>query len=158
MIKGEEIIMNSLCGADCSDCGYGKGNGCKGCEATDGCPFGKQCFIHSYIKTGGLKSFEQFKLMLMGEFNGLGVPGMPKITELYALNGAFVNLAYPMPNGEKVKLLDDNAVYLGNQVCCEFDDGDGEKCFGLVAGMDFLLVAEYGENCADPELLVFMKR
>lgn len=57
-----------------------------------------------------------------------------------------------------VKLLDDNTVYLGNQVCCAFDDGDREKCFGLVAGMDFLLVAEYGENCADPELVVYKKR
>ncbi len=150
--------MKSLCGADCSNCGYGKGNGCKGCEATNGCPFGKQCFIHSYIKTGGIESFEQFKLTLISEFNSLGIPGMPEITELYALNGAFVNLAYPMPNGERFKLLDDHAVYLGNQVCCAFDDGDGEKCFGLVAGMDFLLVAEYGENCADPELVVYLRR
>lgn len=150
--------MKSLCGADCVNCGYGKGNGCKGCEASKGCPFGKQCFIHSYIKTGGIKSFEQFKLTLIDEFNNLDLPGMPEITELYALNGAFVNLAYPMPGGESLKLLDDNAVYLGNQVACEFDDGDGEKCFGLVAGIDFLLVAEYGENCADPELVVYLRR
>ena len=157
-IDQKGILMNTLCGADCVNCGYGANNHCKGCEATNGCPFGKQCFIHSYIKTGGIERFEQFKLQLIDEFNALDLPGMPRITELYALNGAFVNLAYPLPNGESVKLLDDRAVYLGNQVFCEFDDGDGEKCFGLVAGMDFLLVAEYGENCADPELLVFMKR
>ncbi len=150
--------MKSLCGAECSSCGYGKECGCKGCSVTNGCPFGTRCFIHSYIETGGRECFEQFKQTLIGEFNSLGLPGMPEITELFALNGAFVNLAYPMPNGECVRLLDDNAVYLGTQVCCEFDDGDGERCFGLVAGMDFLLVAEYGENCADPELLIYRKR
>lgn len=150
--------MKSLCGADCENCGYGKDCGCKGCAEADGCPFGKQCFIYSCIKTGGIKAFEQLKLTLEGEFNGLGISGMPKITELYAMNGAFVNLAYPMPNGEEIKLLDDKSIYLCNQVECEINDGEVKKCYGLVAGADFLLVAEYGENCADPELIVYMKR
>lgn len=83
---------------------------------------------------------------------------MPKINELYALNGSYVNLAYPMPNGNSVKFLDDRDVYLGNQVECEFNDGEIIKCYGLVAGMDFLLVSEYGENCTSPELVVFKKR
>ena len=83
---------------------------------------------------------------------------MPKINELYALNGSYVNLAYPMPNGNSVKFLDDRDVYLGNQVECEFNDGEIIKCYGLVAGMDFLMVSEYGENCTSPELVVFKKR
>ena len=41
---------------------------------------------------------------------------------------------------------------------CDFNDGELGKCFGLVAGMDFLLVAEFGENGAAPELVLFKKR
>lgn len=150
--------MKSICGADCGNCGYGKENNCKGCIDTKGCPFGKQCFIAGYIKTGGEENYNLFKENLINEFNSLGIPGMPKIDDLFALNGAYVNLAYPMPGGNTVKLLDDNQIYLGNQAACEFDDGDGEKCFGLVAGMDFLLVSEYGENGTNPEIVIYKKR
>lgn len=150
--------MKSVCGADCLNCGYGKNGTCKGCSETCGCPFGKQCFIYKYIKTGGLENFNAFKKSLMAEFNELNIPGMPKITELYALNGAFVNLAYPMPNGMEMKLLDDKEIYLGTQVECEFNDGSIFRCFGLVAGMDFLLVSEYGVNCQDAQIVVFKKR
>ena len=150
--------MKTLCGADCSKCGYGKENGCNGCVATNGCPFGKKCFIYDYIKTGGINAYEQFKQTLINEFNGLSISGMPKITELYAMNGVSVNLAYPMPNGEYTKLLDDKKMYLCNQVEGEFDDGTSGRCFGLVAGMDFLLVAEYGENGSDAELVMYKRR
>lgn len=125
---------------------------------SNGCPFGKQCFIAQYIKTGAADSYRLFKEKLIEEFNGLNIAGMPKISELFALNGAFVNLEYPIPNGNTVKLLDDNGIYLGNQVESEFNDGSIARCFGLVAGMDFLLVCEYGENCADPEIIVYKKR
>lgn len=150
--------MKSICGADCTNCGYGKMHHCKGCEKSGGCPFGKQCFIYKYIKTGGQENFEIIKKQIMDEFNSLNIPGMPIIDELYAMNGAYVNLAYPMPSGYEVKLLDDNQIYLCNQVECEFNDGELIKCYGLVAGMDFLLVSEYGENCADPEIIIYKKR
>lgn len=151
-------MKKSICGADCDGCGFGKGCGCQGCAETGGCPFGKQCFIAKYILTGGKENFEEFKKRLIDEFNSLSVSGMPKITELFPLSGAFVNLAYPMPSGECVKLLDDREIYLGNQVECEFNDGSLVKCYGLTAGMDFLLVSEYGENCTDPQLVIFKKR
>lgn len=150
--------MKSICGADCENCGYGKNAGCRGCVSTKGCPFGKKCFIAQYIRTGGEDNYLLFKDKLIEEFNSLNIEGMPKISELFALNGAFVNLAYPMPNGNTVKLLDDNEIYLGNQVECEFNDGSIVKCFGLVAGMDFLLVCEYGENCINPEIILYKKR
>lgn len=151
-------MKKSICGIDCDTCGFGKDSGCKGCTELHGCPFGKKCFIAEYIELGGEESYRQFKEKLIGEFNALSVPGMPKIQELFALCGAFVNLAYPMPSGETMKLLDDRAIYLGNQVECEYNDGSGHRCFGLVAGMDFLLVSEYSENGADPEIIVYKRR
>lgn len=143
--------MKSLCGADCANCEMNKA--CMGCIASNGCPFGTQCFIVKYIQTGGMGNYEQFKQQLISEFNGLGLPGMPKITELYALVGNFVNLEYPLPSGQKAKLLDENSVYLGNQV----EIGDG-RCYGLIAAPEFLLVGEYGENGTDPEIVLFKRR
>lgn len=151
-------MNQSICGADCTTCGFGKNNNCRGCIASKGCPFGKPCFIYSYIKIGGTKSYETFKKQIIDEFNDLHIPGLPVIEELYAINGAYVNLAYPMPSGYELKLLDDKEIYLCNQVECEFNDGEIIKCFGLVAGPGFLLVSEYGENCTDPELLFYKKR
>ena len=150
--------MKSMCGADCNICGYGKNSGCKGCMQTKGCPFGKRCFIADYIKTGGEENYRRFTEKLIEEFNSLSIEGVPKINELFPLNGEFVNLAYPMPNGKTVKLLDDKDIYLGNEVEFEFNDGSILKCFGLVANMDFLLVCEYGENCSDPQIIVYKKR
>ena len=54
-----------------------------------------------------------------------------------------------------MKLLDNNSMYLGNQVECELREG---RCYGLLAGVGFLLVSEYGQNGADPEIVVFKRR
>lgn len=150
--------MESICGANCNNCNYGKNNSCKGCVESQGCPFGKQCFIAKYIKTGGTENYNIFKKQLIEEFNLLNISGMPKIDELYPLNGAFINLEYPIPNGKNIKLLDDKGIYLGNQVECEFNDGEIVRCYGLVAGMDFLLVSEYGANGDSPEIIIYKKR
>jgi hypothetical protein len=150
--------MESICGADCNNCGYGKANNCKGCKETNGCPFGKQCFIAKYILTGGKENYELFKNQLISEINELNIPGMPKIEDLNALNGAFVNLNYPLPNGKEIQFLEDDEIYLGNQVESEFNDGEIIKCFGIVANMNFILVSEYGENGADPEIVIYKKR
>ena len=150
--------MESICGADCNNCGYGKKQNCKGCKATGGCPFGKKCFVAKYILTGGKESFEELKTQLINEINDLKIPGMPKINELNALNGSFVNLNYPLPNGENARLLDDNDIYLGNQVECEFNDGELIRCFGVLANMSFILVSEYGPNGDNPEIVIYKKR
>lgn len=151
-------MCKSICGADCSSCGYGKENNCKGCAKSNGCPFGEQCFVASYINMNGIDSFNGFKNQLISEFNELKIEGMPKITELYPMNGEYVNVEYPLPNGKTAKFLNDKSVYLTNQVECEFNDGEYNRCFGIVAGMDFLLVAEYGENCSNLELVMYKKR
>ena len=99
--------------------------------------------------------FEAFKKQLIDEINALEIEGMPRVEKLNALVGAYVNLAYPLPSGAKVKLLDDGTTYLGNQLEPEFG---GDRCFGVIACMDFILVCTYGENGADPELVMYKKR
>jgi len=136
----------SMCGADCANCQWN--TACTGCSD-------EKCFIAKYVKTGGREKYEEFKRTLISEFNSLGIPGMPEITDLYALVGRYVNLEYPLPSGQKAKLLNDNSMYLGNQVECALGDG---RCYGLLASPAFLLVSEYGENGADPEIVVYLRR
>lgn len=99
--------------------------------------------------------FEEFKKKLINEINELNVDGMPKLTKLNALVGSYVNLQYRLPNGETVKFLDDNATYLGNQLECELG---GNRCFGVLANMDFILISTYEENGTNPELIFYKKR
>lgn len=108
---------------------------------------------YDQLSDGG--EFEQFKKQLCDEINALGVEGMPKVTRLNALVGSYVNMPYRLPNGNTVKFLDDNATYLGNQLECEFG---GERCFGVVANMEFILIATYAEGGKDPELVIYKKR
>lgn len=146
-------MNKSICQANCEEC-FMK-DSCNGCVKTDGCPFGKQCFIARYIKIGGQENFQNFKEKIIEEFNELKIQGMPKVQNLNALVGSFVNLEYTLPNGETVKFLDDNSIYLGNQLECEFG---GDRCYGIIAGNDFLLVCTYGENGSNPELVMYKKR
>ena len=81
---------------------------------------------------------------------------MPKVEELYPLNGSFVNLEYILPNNKKVKFLNDDEIYLGNQL--EYKSKDIDRCIGIIANMNFLLVCEYGINGTNPELLLYKKR
>ena len=108
-----------------------------------------------YAEIGGEESFEAFKEQLVDEFNELHIEGMPEVESLNVLPGSFVNLEYSLPSGEKIKFLNDNASYLGNQLPCIFG---GDRCFGIVANMDFLLVCTYGENGEYPELMLYKKR
>jgi len=155
-MNGERMNMN-FCGANCGECGFKEK--CRGCTATCGNPFGGGCLAAEYIRTGGMTAFNLFKKQICREFNELQVEGLPEIRELFTLSGFYVNLAYPMPNGERVKLLRDDRVYVGTQVPCTFDDFSGrERCFGLVADTGFLLVAEYGDKGTDPEIVVLKRR
>lgn len=99
--------------------------------------------------------FQAFKQQLIGEINALQIEGLPKVDRLNALVGRYVNLEYPLPGGMKVKFLNDQTTYLGNQLESEFG---GERCFGVLACMDFILVCTYGKDGADPELVLYKKR
>ena len=94
--------------------------------------------------------FEEFKKQLINEINDLHIDGLPRVDKLNALVGKYVNLEYTLPNGQKVKFLDDQKTYLGNQLESEFG---GDRCFGILAGMDFILVCTYEKNGENPELL-----
>ena len=108
-----------------------------------------------YTNLAGKEEFEVFKKQLVDEINALHVEGMPKVEKLNALVGGYINLAYRLPNGECVKFLDDGATYLGNQLECEFGT---DRCFGIAANMDFILISTYEANGANPDLVVYKKR
>ncbi|MBS7343073.1 MAG: hypothetical protein KIH02_08040, partial [Parabacteroides sp.] len=108
-----------------------------------------------YTNLAGAEKFEEFKQQLIDEINALHIDGMPEVEKLNALVGGYVNLEYRLPNGKLVKFLDDGATYLGNQLECEFG---GNRCFGIAANMDFILVCTYEENGENPELVIYKKR
>lgn len=108
-----------------------------------------------YSELDGEEKFDEFKTKLIDEFNALNIDGMPRVESLNALVGSYVNFEYRLPNGKTVKYLDDNATYLGNELECEFGS---DRCFGIVANMDFLLVCTYEENGQNPELVIYKKR
>ena len=154
-INMENTSNGSICGADCGACEFR--DNCKGCRQTKGCPFGKQCMVARYILVGGMEKYLEFKRVLIDEFNALNIHGMDRVEELYPLVGKYVNLEYTLPGGQRVKFLSDDEVYLGNQpknLC----DESGERCYGVIAGMGFLLVCEYGKDISDPEIVAFMRR
>ena len=99
--------------------------------------------------------FEEFKMQLINEINTLHIDGLPRVNKLNALVGKYVNLEYTLPNGQKVKFLDDQKTYLGNQLESEFG---GDRCFGILAGMDFILVCTYEKDGENPKLLIYKKR
>ena len=99
--------------------------------------------------------FEAFKKQLIDEINTLQIGGMPKLEKLNALVGRYVNLEYPLPNGVSVKFLNDQATYLGNQLESVFGR---ERCFGILANMDFILISTYEKDGKYPELLLYKKR
>ena len=105
------------------------------------------------LSDGG--QFEAFKKQLIEEINALNIEGMPKVQTLNALVGQFVNLEYRLPNGTKVKFLDDQTTYLGNQLESEIAEG---LCFGVLANMDFILISTYEKDGANPELILYKKR
>lgn len=144
--------MLSICGVDC--CGEcNRKDECGGCVETEGHPFGGECIAAECIKKGGFDDFLRLKNTLIDEVNSLGIKNL-QIKDLNLLNGFYVNLEYQLPNGQSVKFLEDNKVYLGNQI--EIPDSD--RCYGLAADEKYLLVCEYGCNGADPQVIIYKKR
>lgn len=112
-------------------------------------------YWRQYKNLDGAEKFDEFKNQLIDEINALQVEGMPKVEKLNALVGGYINFEYRLPNGKSVKFLDDGATYLGNQLECEFG---GNRCFGIAANMEFILISTYEENGLNPELVIYKKR
>ena len=153
--------MNTFCGIDCNSCQYKKD--CNGCVKTKGqplgeggvCPIAKCCLNKEHKHCGECMDGScSLKGRLMDEYNALGIEDMEKVTNLCVLIGKYVNLEYTLPNGQKIKLWHDNKLYLGYQVCKK----ESNRCYGLTADENYLLVCEYGENGSNPEIVVYKKR
>ena len=160
LLGSPQQLVCKCCGMNLEDCDISKEiNGnfneeyCKWCYV-DGdftLDFWKQ-----YIKIGGVEKFEEFKNKIIDEINSfLCIEGLPKVENLNVLSGSFINLEYRLPNGEKVKFLDDKASYLGSQLESEFG---GDRCFGIAANMDFILICSYEKDGENPELIIYKKR
>lgn len=108
-----------------------------------------------YDEIGDNGQFDEFKRQLIDEINDLHVDGLPRVERLNALVGKYVNLEFTLPSGNKVKFLDDGKTYLGNQLESEFG---GERCFGILANMDFIMICTYEANGENPELVLYKKR
>lgn len=144
--------MLSICGMNCcNECS--RKEACGGCKKANGRPFGGTCIAAECIKKGGFEEFYRVKNELISEFNDLNIKEL-KVTDLNLLNGYFVNLDYPLANGQSVKLLEDNNVYLGNQI----ERSNSDRCYGIVADDTYMLVCEYGCNGTDPEIILYKKR
>lgn len=91
------------------------------------------------------------KQVFIDEVNALGIPEL-HVSNLYILQGAFINQSYQI-NSNEVKLLDDNASYWGNQI--QKKDG---RCYGIACCEHYILVSEYGKDGTDAELIILKKR
>ncbi len=151
--------MNSICGIDCTKCQL-KGT-CNGCAATAGRPFGGACIIAACCQNRGYRHCGKcsdlpcnLQKQLIEEFNSLGIEDMEEVTSLNALKGDFINLLYTLPNGQAIKLWNDERIYLGNQIRKK----NSTRCYGLTADETHLLVCEYGRGGSDAEIIVYKKR
>ncbi len=142
--------MTSICGIDCTACEWN--SACRGCAETDGRPFGGECIVASCCRRGG-GVLEGMKKKLIAALRALSIEDMEEVTELHALRGSFVNLSYPLPGGQTAAFWDDDKIYFGNQLRKRGSD----RCYGIVADERYLLVAEYGDGGADPEIVVFKR-
>ena len=149
----------AVCGLDCDSC-PGKDD-CAGCRATGGRPFSNagQCPLVACCESKEQENCSQcpgcgLKEQLIREFNALGIDDMEEVVGLNTLPGSYINLEYRLSPGQTAKLLDDSQVYLGNQLCKKGSD----RCYGLAADENYLLVCEYGEGGSDPEIIVYNKR
>ena len=148
----EVYEMVSICGMDCCE-QCGRKEECGGCTETGGHPFGGSCIAAEQIQKGGHDAFLRLKSTLIAEINSLGIENL-QVSDLNLLNGFYVNLEYPLANGQSVKLLKDDYVYLGNQI--EIPGSD--RCYGLVADEQYILVCTYGYGGADPQIVLYKKR
>lgn len=142
--------MKSICGIDCSQCQLRCD--CSGCSETNGQPYGEQCMVAMYCQKGA-DAFTKLKEKIITALNELKIPDMEPVTDLHALKGSFINLEYPLPNGQTVKFWNDNKIYLGNQL----HKAGSDRCYGVAADETHLLVSEYDAYGSNPKIIVLKR-
>ena len=65
-----------------------------------------------------------------------------------------MNLEYELPNGEKIKLLKDNNIYLGTQL----PKNNSAGYYGIIADNDYILVSEYDSNYQNAKIIIYKHR
>lgn len=152
-------MRNSICGLDCTGCELREN--CSGCAVTKGYPFSGGCVLAACCLGNGYehcgechKEQCRMKEQVMEEFRMLGIEDMEEITGLNACKGSYINLAYPFPGGQEVKLLDDEKIYLGNQLAKK----GSSRFYGIAADESCLLVSEYDADGSNAELIIYKKR
>lgn len=152
-------MSHTICGVDCSKCGLK--DSCGGCIETNGHPFHGDCIVAMCCLNKGQENCSKcgdipckLKEQVIAEFNELGIKDMPEVKSLNELKGSFINLEYTLPSGQAVKMWEDDKIYLGTQICKK----DSNRCYGLTADENNLLVCEYGEGGSDAEIIVYKKR
>ena len=148
--------MSSICGVNCNECSIK--DKCKGCVETNGHPWRGDCvlveFCYDKNEARTKEKICAYKNELINEINDLNLGFIAQIEELYPLNGKFVNLEYEFKNGEKIKLLNDNNVYLGTQISKK----DNSGYYGVIADNDYILVSEYDNNYQNVKIIVYKRR
>ena len=77
-------------------------------------------------------------MLLLKGFNELCIADIyAKITELFELEGDFINLQYTLPSGQSVKLWDDDKIYYSAEVHKQ----NSERCYGLTASVNMAAMA-----------------
>lgn len=90
---------------------------------------------------------------LLEHISKLGIQELGHITQLHRLKGDFINLKCRLPNGKEAKILDDEKMYYGAEIC----KTDSDRCYGVAADENQLVIYEYGNGGSDA-VLVLWKR
>ena len=134
---------------NCEECPSFKD--CGECENCNAMPFGakEQCICARLIADKGFRGFQDTFQHVINSINALSIHGL-HVEDMNILPGSYLNLEYPLPNGETVKFLNDNRTYFANQI-----ETDGDRRYGVVSDGSFLLVASYEPEGKHPKLLLY---
>lgn len=147
--RGKNKIMSICKKYNCLECPSFKE--CGGCEKCNAKPFGskEQCICARLINEKGFDGYQETLKKIINSINELSIPEL-HVNDMNVLPGSYVNLEYPLPSGRIVKFLNDDLTYFANQI-----ETSKERCFGVVSDGSFLLVASYGDQGTDPELVLY---
>ncbi|MDM8297679.1 DUF3795 domain-containing protein [Enterocloster aldenensis] len=152
-------MRNSICGIDCMKCELKET--CYGCAVTEGHPFHGGCVLAACCLSNGYEHCGKchnekcrLKEQMIAEYCMLGIEDMEEITGLNACKGSYINLTYTFSSGQAVKLLDDDKIYLGNQLSKK----DSSRYYGKAADESVLIVSEYDADGSNAEIIVYKKR